>query len=919
MPEVAVDAAATLFAGAGEMRALGRAKDWTATPLGAVETWPLSLRTAVGIILGSTFPGIVLWGPELVQVYNDGYIPFLGVKHPWGVAVPTRECWPETWAFNAPIYQRVLAGETVFLEEQLYRLHRRGPHLPPDDVYITLCYSPVPGDDGRPAGVTVTLFDVGGQVAARGLTERLAESEARHRLALDAAGLGTWTWEIESDAASFDARVREMFAFGGSEPLQRMEILSSRLHPADLPAVQAALQAAADPAGDGRMRVEYRMLHPDGRERWIASSGVMLFEGDGPSRRPVRMIGTVLDVTERNAAEAQLRDARDEAQTAADELERQYEEAQAMAEELEIANEEMRQANLELEAARAAVEEKNRALGEQQAELEDANARLEETAAELQTQAAALDEANARLRASEARFRDVLEQAPVAVAVMEGPEHVYTIVSPLYAESPGSGRVLLGRTIREAFPEIEEQGFPALMDRVYQTGDPLFARERRVMLDRDRDGVLEEYFYDVGYAPIRDTAGQVYAIASVAADVTAQVHAREAVEAARQAEAAAREHLTRTFEQAPVPIAVLEGPEHVFTLANPPYTRLLGGRELTGMSVREAIPELEGQGIFELLDRVYETGEPFLAREMHVTARYRADAEPEAAVLNFTYQPLRDRAGRVYALAVVVIDVTDQVRGREMAEAANRAKAEFLANMSHELRTPLNAIAGYADLMLMGLHGELTDGQRRDVERMRRSGQHLLSLINDILNFARIEAGQLRYQLEPVPVPELLADLEVLVAPQVAQRGLTYESARGESGLAVWADAEKTRQILLNLVTNAIKFTDPGGGIRVSYHRASGGVRIRVRDTGRGIAPEQQERIFDPFVQVDRHLTAESQQGVGLGLAISRDLARGMGGDLGVESEVGKGSTFTLWLPARGGEGGTDELADDSVADQGRA
>jgi len=902
MPEVAVHAAVALFAGAGEMRALCRAKDWDATPLGPVERWPVSLRTAAGITLGSTFPGILLWGPELIQLYNDGYIPFLGVKHPWGLGIPTRECWPETWEFNHPIYRRALAGETVFLEEQLYRLHRRGPHLPPDDVHITLCYSPVPGDDGRPAGVTVTLFDVSGQAAARGLTARLAESEARHRLAADAAGLGTWTWEIESDTATFDVRVREMFAFDTGKPLGRMEILSSRLHPADLAGVQAALEAAADPAGNGRMRVEYRMLHPDGRPRWIDSAGVMLFEGDGPSRRPVRMIGTVLDVTERKEAETLLRQARDEAQSAAEELERQYEEAQAMAEELEIANGELRQTNLELGRARAAVEETNRALAGQQAELEDANARLEETAAELQTQAAALDEANAALRASEARFRDVLEQAPLAVALMEGPEHVYTIVSPLYAESPGSGRVLLGRTIREAFPEIEEQGFPALMDRVYRSGQPHFARERRVMLDRDRDGVVEEYFYDVGYAPIRDAAGQVYAIASVAADVTQQVRARQAVEAARQAEATAREHLTRTFEQAPVPIAVLEGPEHVYTLANEPYQRLLAGRELIGLTVRQAFPELEGQGIYELLERVYQTGEPFVASEMRLVARYRADAGPEEGVLTFTYQPLRDAAGEVYAIAVVVIDVTDQVRGRELAEAANRAKAEFLANMSHELRTPLNAIAGYADLMLMGLHGDLTEGQRRDVERMRRSGQHLLSLINDILNFARIEAGQLRYHLEPVPIPELLGDLEALVAPQVAQRGLTYENARGESGLAVWADVEKTRQILLNLVTNAIKFTHPGGSIRVSYHRASGGVRIRVRDTGRGIAPEQQERVFDPFVQVDRHLTAESQQGVGLGLAISRDLARGMGGDLGLESEVGKGSTFTLWLPVRGGE-----------------
>ena len=902
MPELSVDPVATVFAGEGEMRERCRATDWAATPLGPVESWPQSLRTSAGITLGSAFPVIILWGPELVQIYNDAYIPFLGVKHPWGLGIPTRECWPEAWAFNEPIYHRVMRGETVHLEDQLYRLNRRGPHLPPDDVYITLCYSPVPDERGRPAGVTITLFDVTTQVSARGLQEALRQSEARHRLAVDAARLGTWTWEMESDTASFDPRVGEMFAFAGDEPLGRMEILSSRLHPDDVGRVQAALEAAADPSGDGRMAVEYRMRLPSGEERWIASSGVMLFEGTGPARRPARMIGTVQDVTGRKSAETELRHARDRAEDAAQELEHQVEEAQAIAEELEIANEELRQTNLQLEAARGRLEESNQALGEQQAELEDANARLEETAAELQTQAAALDGANAALRASEARFRDVLEQAPVAVAVMEGPEHVYTIVSPLYAETPGGGRPLLGRTIRQAFPEIEEQGFPALMDEVYRTGTPLFARERRVMLDRDRDGVVEEYFYNVGYAPLRDAEGQVYAIASVAADVTAQVRARVAVDAARQAEATAREHLTRTFEQAPVPIAVLEGPEQVYTLANPSYQRLVGDRPLLGLTVRQAIPELEGQGFYEILERIYRSGEAFLARETRVVLQYRADAEPEEGVLNFTYQPLRDAAGEVYAIAVVAIDVTDQARGREMAEAANRAKAEFLANMSHELRTPLNAIGGYADLLLMGLHGELTEGQRRDVERMRRSGQHLLSLINDILNFARIEAGQLSYQLETVPIPELLADLEALVAPQVAQRHLTYESARGESGLTVWADAEKTRQILLNLATNAIKFTEPGGSIRVSFHRAGAGVRIRVRDTGRGIAPEQQARIFDPFVQVDRHLTAESQQGVGLGLASSRDLARGMGGDLGVESEVGKGSTFTLWLPVKPGE-----------------
>ena len=876
---------AAIFAGEGEMRALCRATEWAATPLGPVEAWPQSLRTAVGIVLSSTFPNVLLWGPELIQVYNDGYIPFLGAKHPWGLGIPTQQCWPEAWAFNEPIYARVFRGETAFYQDQLYRLRRRGPGLPADDVYITLCYSPVRDEAGCVGGVLVSLFDTTEHVYARRYQAELAASEARNRVAVDAAEMGTWEWDVATDQATFDPRVRELFGFGGDEPLDRMQILAGRVHPDDAEQVGAALSRAADPRGDGRYHAEYRIVRPDGTERWAAASGRMLFDGTEGARRPLRLIGTVQDITARKEAEAELRGARQS--------------AEAHARALEEANDKLRRTNEALEQAQRTLQRQNERLADQQMELELANTELQENAAELEAQTEALDEAVIALRASETRFRDVLEQAPLAVAVMEGPEHVYTLVSPRYADTPGGGRRLLGRSIREAFPEIRDQGYAEMMDRVYETGEPFFAAERLVWLDRDGDGLVEEYFFDVGYQPLRNETGAVYAIASVASDVTDKVRARRDVESARQGAEHAREHLTRTFEQAPVGIAVLEGPEHLFTLANPPYTAVAGGRDVLGLTARQAFPDLDGQGIFEILDRVYRTGEPFVADELPLAFRDRPGAELQERVLNFTYQPLRDESGGVYAIAAVVIDVTDQVRGRELAEEANRAKAEFLANMSHELRTPLNAIAGYADLMLLGVRGPLSPEARADVERMRRSGQHLLSLINDILNFAKIEAGQLRYQLEPVPVAALLADLEALVTPQVAQRGLTYVSLDG-ADVNARADAEKARQIVLNLVTNAIKFTEPGGTITVSYEGAADGVRIRVRDTGRGIPPEQIGRIFDPFVQVDRHLTADSQQGVGLGLAISRDLARGMGGDLGVESAPGAGSTFTLRLPAAG-------------------
>jgi PAS domain S-box-containing protein len=230
------------------------------------------------------------------------------------------------------------------------------------------------------------------------------------------------------------------------------------------------------------------------------------------------------------------------------------------------------------------------------------------------------------------------------------------------------------------------------------------------------------------------------------------------------------------------------------------------------------------------------------------------------------------------------------------AAAANKAKSEFLAMMSHELRTPLNAIGGYAQLLEMELRGPITAEQRTDLHRIQRSGQHLLAVINNILNFARLEAAQLEYNLTDVVLADAIAEVSVLLEPQMSAKAITYDARVCDRELAVRADVDKLRQILLNLLTNATKFTEPGGRISVECVTGPDHVEIRVRDTGCGIALDEIERIFEPFVQLERSLT-NTVQGTGLGLAISRDLARGMDGDLVVESVVGVGSTFTVALP----------------------
>ncbi len=233
---------------------------------------------------------------------------------------------------------------------------------------------------------------------------------------------------------------------------------------------------------------------------------------------------------------------------------------------------------------------------------------------------------------------------------------------------------------------------------------------------------------------------------------------------------------------------------------------------------------------------------------------------------------------------------------RTEAEGANRAKADFLTIMSHELRTPLNAIGGYAQLISLGIRGAVTADQQADLERIQINQRHLLGLINSILNYTKLEAGQIVITSRVVRVAEILSGVDALVGPQMRAKQLNLTVSTCAPDIEVHADEEKLRQILINLLTNALKFT-PAGDVSIWCDAQDATATISVSDTGRGIAPAQISSVFEPFVQIDRHVTPEHEQGVGLGLAISRELARAMRGDLTVTSIVGEGSTFTLTLP----------------------
>jgi PAS domain S-box-containing protein len=319
---------------------------------------------------------------------------------------------------------------------------------------------------------------------------------------------------------------------------------------------------------------------------------------------------------------------------------------------------------------------------------------------------------------------------------------------------------------------------------------------------------------------------------------------------------------------------------------NPSAERLVGhpAEELRGRRLLEVFPGNRDEGLFDLYLEVVETGEP---RQTEV----RYSHEHLDLWLRVTAAQLGD------GFAVSFTDISLRKRAEEERERALTARSRFYAAMSHELRTPMNAILGYTDLLLAGAYGELTEPQLHGIQRTHRAAQHLLELVNDVLDLSKLEAGKLEVSVEPTDLPLLVRDLLATVQPMAEERGVELVFHDDGCGAPVATDPRRVRQILLNLLSNAIKF-GRGKPVEVRCARADpNAATLEVSDRGGGIPAEDLPRIFEEFVQLER----DEQPGTGLGLPISRRLAELLGGSLEVESRVGEGSVFRLVIPAAPG------------------
>ena len=442
----------------------------------------------------------------------------------------------------------------------------------------------------------------------------------------------------------------------------------------------------------------------------------------------------------------------------------------------------------------------------------------------------------------------------------------------------------LGSRFHDIWREIWDDIHPLIVRAL--KGDSTYMD--RLPLRMHRHGYDEDTWFRFSYSPVRDEDGTVAGMFCACVEMTGEVLAERYREEENQ-------RLMTLFEQAPGILAVLRGPDHVFEITNASYMQLIGHRELIGKSARDALPEVTGQGFFELLDQVYRSGEPFVGHAVPLRVQREAGGPLEERFIDFVYQPIRGPKGDVEGIFVEGSDVTVRKRVEDELRAANRQKDQFLAMLAHELRNPLAPITTAAQLLQRG---------NMDPERMRhasdiiaRQAEHMTSLVNDLLDVSRVTRGLATIEKEELIVSDIVHGAIEQVRPLLdARRHTLHEDVTAEP-LHVSGDRTRLVQVVSNILNNAAKYTPPGGRIVLRVRREGGEAVIAVCDNGQGIDPQVLPYIFDLFTQAER-TPDRSQGGLGIGLALVKSLVALHGGRVAAASSgLNRGSEFLIRLP----------------------
>ncbi|MDB4940746.1 MAG: uncharacterized protein JWP97_280 [Labilithrix sp.] len=498
---------------------------------------------------------------------------------------------------------------------------------------------------------------------------------------------------------------------------------------------------------------------------------------------------------------------------------------------------------------------------------------------------------------------EMFAQAPGFATFLRGKDLVFELANPAYLQL-AAHRELIGRTVREAFPEVEGQGLFEVLDRIMATGEPFVARGLTLMLQREPAGPLTPAVLDFVYQPIRAPDGSITGILVLGQDNTEAERQREQRQAAEVALEASERRYRTLFESIDDGFCLLEmiqdergkTIDYRFLEANAAFETHTGLAGAVGRRARELVPDLD-ESWFETYGRVATTGEA-TRFESHARSMERwfdvyatRVGDPSARQVALVFKDITERK-RAEAERERLLEL--ESRARTQAERASRVKDEFLATVSHELRTPLNAMLGWVQMLRRDAIPK--ERQPLALETIERNARAQAQLIEDLLDVSSILAGKLRLHVEPVDVTAVIEGVLETVRPAADAKNIRLQAALASGG-TVMGDPHRLQQIVWNLLSNAVKFTPKGGRVQVFVQKRDSAVDITVADTGIGITPEFQPFVFDRFRQADGG-TTRSAGGLGLGLSIVRQLVEMHGGTVAVTSEgEGKGSTFVVRLP----------------------
>ncbi len=833
-----MSADAAVLSGGGEMGALMRAKDWSATPLGPVEGWPQSLRTAVSILLDSRFGMYIAWGPLYVQIYNDGYRPILGsTKHPKALGNLSSTTFAESWDMIGPMFDDVMRGNATGFDDWMLPLDRHG-YL--EECFFTFSYSPIRIEEGVVGGVHVTVKETTKAViGARRLRvlHALSESSYGKRSAEEACRASA---SLLAAAAHADV------------PFALCYLLS---------ADRATATLAGSFGIDEGTRGAPRSLA-------VAASGTTCNATSWPLQRALQQSSlVVID---------------DVAGLAGKVVGTAWPEAVGTAVIVPIAR---RREDPPLGFIVAGISPR-RALDP---DYEDFLGQIGSHVASAVADAFAIDDERRLVEAERARLYAHFTQAPFPVAVLRGSDFVVELANPAALAVWGKTPALVGHRLLDGFPELVGQPFVEYLEQVLRTGVAHEGKAALARMPRGPGGALTDIYFNFVYSPLRSADGVVEGVLVAGFEVTAEVLARREIEEAQ-----------RLFKS-----VVDNVPELAWTARPDGYIDFYNQRwfDYTGTTAEE----MEGWGwkavhdpsmiasVMEGWTGAIARSEPF---EMEFPLR---GADGIFRWFLTRVRPLLDADGKIVRWFGTNTNIDARVRllasekaAREEAERSNRAKDEFLAIVSHELRNPLNAMLGWTRLLRAG--SLPPDRHERALETIERNAVNQAQLIEDLLDVARVVSGKLPLSIESVRFARIVEAALDSAGPAVEAKGLRLEVVLDTNGV-LSGDPARLQQVVWNLITNATKFTPRGGRIRVTLLREPSHLVLIVDDDGQGIEPSFLPFVFDRFKQADAS-TTRAHGGLGLGLAIAKNLVEMHGGTISVDSEgVGKGATFTVRLP----------------------